>query len=308
MPGLLNQPFGVDFDAGGNMYIVELAGGRVHKLDGCGGLTTVAGDGSRSYPGDGGSARAATFNGMHSIAALPDGSLFIADSWNHCVRRIDGMTGTIRTIAGTGEAGFSGDGGPATKATFDYVMRAALDPARDALYVADLKNLRIRRIDLASGIVTTIAGNGQKGVPADGSLAVESPLVDPRSVAVTDDGVVYVLERAGHALRVVTPDGRIRTVAGTGAEGIGAGRALHSAMRFPKDLAIDSEGRVYIADDRNHRVCRFDPATGMIEAVLGTGVESPRITLNRPHGLAIAPDGSLYVVDSWNHRILRLLL
>lgn len=115
-PGQLDSPFGVDFDAAGNMYIVELVGGRVHKLDTGGRLTTIAGNGSKGYSGDGGPAKGATFNGMHNVAVTPSGDLYIADSWNHCIRKIDAVTGIITTIAGTGEPGFSGDGGPATQA------------------------------------------------------------------------------------------------------------------------------------------------------------------------------------------------
>ena len=126
----------------------------------------------------------ATFNGMHNVAVTPVGDLYIADSWNHCVRRIDGQTGIITTVAGTGKPGFGGDGGPATKATFNFLMCVSLNSTNDKLYIADLKNLRIRMVDLNTGVVRTVAGHGKKGVPVDGSVATESPLIDPRAVAV----------------------------------------------------------------------------------------------------------------------------
>ncbi len=163
----LNRPFGVDFDSKGRMWIVELEGGRVHRLAN-GVRKQVGGDGSKSYRGDGGSLGQATFNGMHNLAIAPDDSVYIADSWNHCIRRID-ASGRIKTFAGTGKAGFGGDGGPAAKAKFNYIMCITLNPSGEKLYVADLKNRRIREIDLKSDKVRTIAGNGQRGVPKDGA-------------------------------------------------------------------------------------------------------------------------------------------
>ncbi len=305
-PGSLNIPFGVDFDAAGNMYIVELTGGRVHKYDAAGKLTQIAGDGSKSYNGDGGPAAKATFNGMHNVAVTPAGDIYIADSWNHCIRKIDAKTGIITTIAGTGEAGFSGDGGPATKATFDFIMCITLTPANDAIYIADLKNRRIRVVDLKTGVASTVAGNGKKGVPQDGAVAVASPLIDPRAVTVDSKGNVYVLERGGNALRIVTPDGKIRTVVGTGKRGTTLGPALQTELGSPKHLCVDAHDNVIIADDVNHRILKYDVKQGIVTALLGTGVENPKRTLNHPHGVYVHTDGSLYVVDSWNHRILRL--
>ncbi|MGB0579441.1 MAG: hypothetical protein ACPGVU_07045 [Limisphaerales bacterium] len=307
-PGKLSSPFGVDFDTSGNMYIVELGGGRVHKFDNEGSLKTIAGDGSKSYTGDGGPASKATFNGMHNVAVTPAGDLYISDSWNHCVRKIDGQTGIITTVAGTGKPGFTGDGGPATEATFNYLMCVSLNAANDKLFIADLKNRRVRVVDLKSGIVSTIAGNGKKGIPADGSVAIESPLVDPRAVAADSKNNVYVLERGGHALRMVTRDGKIRTVAGTGKSGAMDGPALKAQLNSPKHLAIDSDDKVIIADDQNARIRIYDPQTGTLTSVLGKGVEKPKRGLSRPHGVCVHEDGSIYVVDTGHHRILRLQL
>lgn len=307
-PGRLSSPFGVDFDRRGNMYIVELSGGRVHKFDPEGTLTTIAGDGSKSYTGDNGPARKATFNGMHNVAATPDGDLYISDSWNHCVRKIDGQTGIITTIAGTGKAGFSGDGGPATKATFNFLMCVSLNDANDKLYIADLKNRRIRMVDLETGIVSTVAGNGKRGVPEDGGSATKSPLVDPRAVAVDSKNNVYILERGGHALRKVTPDGKIITVAGTGKSGAIDGPALSAQLNSPKHLAIDSRDNVIIADDQNARIRFYDPGKAMLTSILGKGVEKPKRGLSRPHGVCVHSDGSIYIVDTGHHRVLRLQL
>src|SRR5262245_58481769 len=145
----LNAPFGVDFDRAGNMYIVELSGGRVHKVDAKGVLTTVAGTGKKGDQGDGGPATAAEFNGMHSLVVLPDGNVCLADTWNNRLRKLDVKTGVVTPLAGTGKKSFSGDGGPALKADFTGLYCVALDPQGDNLYVADLDNRRVRKIELA---------------------------------------------------------------------------------------------------------------------------------------------------------------
>lgn len=305
-PGKLDSPFGVAFDSKRNMYIAELEGGRVHLLDPAGMLSIIAGDGSKGYRGDTGPATAATFNGMHNVAATADGDLYIADSWNHCVRKIDKKTGIITTIAGTGEPGFKGDGGPATAAAFNFLMCVSLNPRQDKLYVADLKNRRVRMIDLHSNIVTTVAGNGQKGIPINGDEATASPLIDPRAIAVDSQNNLYVLERSGHALRRVNAAGKIETVAGTGKAGKVVGKALQSQFNSPKHLAIDQNDNVIIADDQNARVVRYDPIQQIVTSILGKGVTDPKIGLRRPHGICVHKNGAIYIVDTGHHRILRL--
>lgn len=305
-PGKLHTPFGVDFDATGNMFIVELDGGRVHKLDTAGKFATIAGNGEKSYTGDGGPASKATFNGMHNVAVTPAGDAYIADSWNHCIRKIDAKTGVITTIAGTGEPGFSGDGGPATKATFNFIMCITLDAANESLLVADLKNRRIRKVDLKTGVVTTVAGNGKRGVPTDGARATDSPLVDPRAVASDSSGNIYILERGGHALRRVSPAGEIHTVVGTGKAGTATGAALSSQLNGPKHIAIDHDDNVIIADEQNQRICKYNAREKTLTTILGAGVPSPRVKLSKPHGVCVHEDGSIYVVDTGHHRIFRL--
>jgi len=307
-PGQLHSPFGVDFDRAGNMYIVELEGGRVHQMGPDGKFETIAGNETKGYTGDGGPASKATFNGMHNVAVTPEGDIYISDSWNHCIRKIDGKTKTISTIAGTGEPGFSGDGGQASKATFNFLMCITFNAAYDKIYVADLKNLRIRVIDLGTGTISTVAGNGKKGVPQDGDVATESPLVDPRAVTVDSQGNVYILERSGNALRVVTPNGRIRTVAGTGKKGSADGPALQAEFNSPKHVAIDLDDNVIIADDQNRAIRKYDAKKQTLTSILGAGVEKPRRGLSRPHGVCVHEDGSLYIVDTGHHRILKLKL
>ena len=299
-PNPLKQPFGVDFDAQGNMFIVELAGGRVHKLTPENIFTTIAGDGSKSYKGDGGPAKAATFNGMHNVAVTPAGDVYISDSWNFCVRKID-TRGMASTVVGTGKRGFGGDGGPLRKAEFTFTMCITMNAAYDQIYIADIQNRRIRVADLKSAKVSTIAGNGKRGVPADGTQATEAPLVDPRAVAPDSKGNVYVLERGGHALRVVRPNGKIYTVAGTGKRGKQDGPGKQATLGAPKHICVDDADNVYIADEANDLIRKYDPKTGEVSTVLGDG----KVKLDYPHGVTWEK-GNLYVVDTGHNRILRI--
>lgn len=313
----LTAPFGVDFDRAGNLYLVEMQGGeRVRKMGADGVLHILAGTGEGGFAGDGGPARTAQFHGMHSLAALPNGDLFLADTWNNRVRRLDAATGLVTTLAGTGAKGFHGDGGPARDARFGGIYCVALDSARETLFLADLDNRRIRAVDLRNGRVRTVAGNGEKGIPRNGATATAAPLVDPRAVAVDRDGNLYVLEREGHALRVVGGDGLIRTVAGTGSKGNTGddGPGTEATLSGPKHLSVDRDGSVLIADTDNHVVRRYTPRDGRIRRVAGcgrkgaAGVPGPALEaeLDQPHGVAVGPGGRLYIVDSGNHRVLRL--
>ena len=312
----LNTPFGVDSDRAGNLYIVEMVGRRVLKVDPKGILTVLAGTGAKGDGGDDGPAAEAQFNGPHSLAVAPDGTVYVADTWNNRVRKIDPTTGKITAFAGTGAKGFAGDGGPALKAKFGGVYCVALSPDGKRLYVADLDNRRVRVIDLQTGVVSTVAGNGKKGVPADGADALKAPLVDPRAVAVDTQGRVYILERSGQALRMVTPDGKIRTVAGTGKPGLSGddGPARKATLRGPKHLCIDRHDNVVIADSANHVVRTYLAREGKIVRIAGTGKKGaagaggpPRaIEMDEPHGVYVSPSGTLYIADSNNYRVLKL--
>lgn len=299
----LKRPFGIDFTDDDRMYIVELEGGRIHRLDPSGDLLWISGDGTRDFGGDGGPLAGATFNGMHNCAVAPNGDVYIADTWNHCVRRIDGSTLKIGTFAGTRQSGFAGDGGAAAKAQFSDIMCVTLTPDSEVLHVVDIGNRRIRAIDLATGLATTIAGNGKKGTPSDGGTATTEPLVDPRAAVADSKGNLYVLERGGHALRVVRPDRTIHTVAGTGEKGFNDGPALEAQFHSPKHLCVDDQDRVYIADDRNAAIRCYDPIQQTVSTVLGRGITEPKLILKNPHGVCWQK-GRLYVVDTSHNRIL----
>jgi sugar lactone lactonase YvrE len=312
----IEMPFGVAFDRLGNLYFVEMTGQRVRKVDGQGMLTTIAGTGQKGDSGDGGPASRAQFNGMHSLAVASNGDIYLADTWNNRVRKIDAKTGIISPLAGTGQKGFSGDGGPARQAQFGGVYCIALDPKGDALFLADLDNRRIRRVDITTGLVTTVAGNGQRGVPQDGAEARSAPLVDPRAVAADNLGNVYILERSGHALRVVDANGRIRTLVGTGKVGASGddGDARQATLNGPKHLCLDLDGNVIIADTENHLIRKYLRREAKIMRVAGTGKKGTsgiggpplQADLNQPHGVYVHPSGDLYIADSTNHRILKI--
>jgi sugar lactone lactonase YvrE len=313
----LISPFGTGFDAEGTLFFVEMTGHRVRKIGPDGLVVTVAGSGQVGSGGDDGPAAKAELNGPHSLAVAKNGDVFVTDTWNNRVRKIDARSGRITNVAGTGRKGFSGDGGLATQAEFGGIYCLALDEAGQTMDLADLDNRRIRRVDLKTGIVSTVAGNGKKGVPADGDDARSAPLVDPRAVAIDGRGNLYILERGGHALRVVDKSGKIRTVAGTGKQGDSGdgGDARLARMNGPKHLCTDARGNVLIADTENHRIRIYRPDDGTIRTVAGTGKKGEKglggppadAELSQPHGVTVGPGGVLYIADSSNNRILKIV-
>jgi DNA-binding beta-propeller fold protein YncE len=303
------QPFAVDFAPDGGILFVEMVGGeRLRRIGPDGRLTTLAGTGKKESPGRDGPADQATFNGMHNLLVAPDGLVYLADTFNGRVRKYDPNTRTVAPFAGTGGKGFSGDGGPAAKATFGQTICIAFGPGAKVMYICDI----------TTGVVTTVAGNGQKGEPKDGEPAASQPLIDPRAVACDDKGHLYVLERNGHRLRVVRPDGTIRTVAGTGKKGIGGdgGPALQASFNGPKFLACCRDGSVLIADTENHQIRRYIPGREIVELVAGTGQagkaglggDPKQLQMARPHGVSEHPTtGELYIADSENGRVLKIV-
>jgi sugar lactone lactonase YvrE len=312
----LTDPFGVEFDRAGNMYVVELGGNAVRKVSAGGVVTTCAGTGERADGGDGGPASQARLNSPHGLVLGRKNDLYIADTGNNRVRKLDLKTGVITTVAGTGVRGYSGDGGPATAAQFGNVYGVALDRRAANLYIADLDNRRVRVVNMSTGIVTTVAGNGERGVPVDGADARSSPLVDPRAVAVDAKGNVYVLERSGHALRVVDRNGKIRTVVGTGRAGPSAdgGLARGVSLNGPKHLCIDANDNVILADTENHVILRYQPREEKVIRIAGTGRKGAgglggppeQAELSQPHGVYLDRSGVLYIADSSNHRVVRI--
>jgi DNA-binding beta-propeller fold protein YncE len=307
----LREPFATGFDHAGNIFILEMASGnRLLKLDRRGTLTTIAGRSPTSTGAtDESAALDARLNGAHSLAVLPDGNVLVADTWNGRIRKVDLLAKTITDVPG-----FSV---PSDKGRSSGPYCIALDVSGTKLYVADLN--RIQVIDLRRGTATLVAGNGQKGVPTDGALALEAPLVDPRAVAPDRKGNVYVLERSGHALRVVDSTGRIRTVINSsGRQGVSGdgGPGREALMNGPKHLCVDLHDDVIIADAENHLVRKYLSREERMVRLAGTGKQGSQglggdplnCELNRPHGVAVHPEsGELFITDSYNHRVLKIV-
>ena len=305
-PQGLNNPFGVTFDNQGNAYIAEYEGGRIFKLDKGGKLVQFSGNGKKGFAGDGKQVRLGVYNGMHNLAWSSDEILYISDTHNHLVRKIDLKTNLISTFAGIPNSkGFSGDGGLASEAKLNTPISISLTPDEKTILISDISNLRIRAVDLESGIIRTVAGNGKRGKPIDNMPANAQPLIGPRAAIMDNSGNLFILERNGNALRVVRPNGKIQTLAGTGKTGNQDGPALKSTFNAPKHLCFDKNGNIIIADDKNQLIRLYNQKSKLVSTILG-GKAIPGTVLNRPHGVALAPDGAIWVCDSGNNRILTL--
>ena len=302
------RPSDAAVDGAGNLYIADTLNRRVRRVDPTGTITTVAGPGDL---GDGGPALEARFYSPGGVAVDGAGSVYIADIGNYRVRKVD-TSGTITTVAGTGELGFSGDGGPATEAQFHFPGAVALDGAGN-VYISDYNDHRIRKVD-AMGTITTIAGTGVRGFSGDGGPATEAQLNLPFGVAVDGTGNLYVADRVNHRVRKVDAMGTITTIAGTGDRGFSGdgGPATEAQINRPFGVAVDGAGNLYIVDDGNLRVRKVD-TTGTITTVAGTGeygfsgdggpATEAQIS---PSGVAVDGADNLYIVDGSGSRIRKI--
>lgn len=309
----LREPFMCCFDSSGNMLFCEARNHIVRRVDATSGqVTTVAGTGEVGYTGDGGPATEATLNEPYSLEIDANGDLHIVDRLNAVVRRVDGSTGIISTIAGTGEPGYSGDGGPGNQAQLREPNDCFLD-GRGGLLIADIQDQRIRRLDLGTGTIDTFAGNGEKVRGGDGMPARQASILGSRAVCMDHHGNTYIAEREGNGIRVVTAGGIMGTVAGVSAErgytGDG-GPALDATWGAPKALRCDANGNVIVVDTENHAIRKVDVSTGVVTTIAGgqlgghgDGGPATDAGLDRPHGCGIAADGRIYIADSNNHRI-----
>ena len=328
----VNEPFAIDFDTQGVMYGVEfMRGNRVYRtrqpidawpaegevpVDFIAGkflVTTMASDATFDASAPAPSALGARFHGMHDLA-ISDTRIFVADTFHHVLREVSGRQCHMFLLAGSGKPGDAGDGATPKEASFNEPYCCSLSPDGTQLLIADIRNHRLRAIDLEANRVTTLAGNGEKGKPVDGAITTESPLAGPRAACMADDGTVYLVLREGNAL-VAIRDGRLRTVvnasgkAGYGGDG-GPGR--DALLKGPKYVCMDRQGGVLIVDTENHCVRRYDPGTEQIDLVAGVPPKAGatvgdtwlQTQLRRPHGARIAPDGRLVIADSDNDRVL----
>jgi hypothetical protein len=307
----LNAPSGVAVDTAGNLFIADERNNRIRKVTPGLVISTVAGNGSEGFSGDGGPATAARFYFAEGVAVDTVGNLFIADSGNNRVRKVtpDGM---ISTVAGNGIGGFGGDGGPATSAQLNYPTGVGVDTAGN-LFIADTFNSRVRKVT-SSGVISTVAGNGTEGFSGDGGPATSAQLLDPTGVAVDTAGNLFIADRNNHRLRKVTPSGVISTVAGNGTGGFSGdgGPATSAQLNYPTGVAVDTAGDLFIADSGNSRV-RKVTSSGGISTVAGNGIASSggdggpatSAQLLDPTGVAVDTASNLFIA-SFNNRVRKV--
>jgi len=312
----VNNPYGLSIGPDGALYFCEIGNHRVRRLD----LTTkristVAGSGKRGYSGDGGPALSADLNEPYEVRFDGGGNMYFAEMQNHLVRRVDAHTQVISTVAGTGVAGFAGDGGPAIRALLRQPHSIAFD-RQDRLLICDIGNLRIRRVDMQTGIIETWAGTGEKKPTPDGSPIGGTPLNGPRAITSDRDGNLYLALREGNAIyKIDTQAGRIYHLAGTGETGYSGdgGQAKSAKLSGPKGVAWSPDGSLYIADTESHTIRKIDLKSGIITTVAGTGQrgdgpdgDALHCRLSRPHGIFVSADNRVYISDSESHRIRAL--
>jgi hypothetical protein len=320
----INNPFGLVIGPDAALYWADFGSNRVLRLD----LRTklislVAGNGTKGYAGDGGPAKAAMLSAPHEVRFDSRGNMYVAERDNHVVRYIDMKSGVISTAAGTGVRGYSGDGGPANKAELAQPHSIALDKAGN-VFICDIVNNRVRRINAKTAVITTFAGTGEATATPDEALLAGTPTRGPRSIDIAPNGTMYLILREGN--KVFTIDAaqrRLKRIAGTGElkySGDG-GPALAAtfgapgnALNGPKGVTYAADNSLYISDTENHVIRRVDLRQGTIATVVGTGErgdgpdgDALACKLARPHGVFIQ-GRTVYIGDSENHRIRALQL
>ena len=318
----INNPFGLVIGPDGALYWTDFGSNRVLRLD----LKTktisiIAGNGTKGYSGDGGPAKSAQLSAPHEVRFDSRGNIYVAERDSHVVRYVDMKTGIISTAAGTGIRGYSGDGGPASQAQLAQPHSIALDKA-DNVYICDIVNNRVRRIDAKTRMISTFAGTGAPDpTPAEAPLA-GTPTRGPRSIDIAPDGTMYLILREGNKVFSIDPSqNRLKHIAGTGELGYSGdgGPAISAkfgapgnALNGPKGVTYAADHSLYISDTENHAIRRIDLRQGIVSTVTGTGQRGDgpdgdplACRLARPHGVFIQ-GRNVYIGDSENHRI-RLL-
>ncbi len=317
----LTAPVGLVGDTAGNLYISDATANVVRRVSAAGTISTVAGNGTAGFSGDGGLATAAQLNAPQGLALDAAGNLYIADSTNNVIRRVATGTGLITTVAGNGTnsgsaiGSFSGDGSLAILAGLAHPFGVAFDTAGN-MYIADTENDRIRKVIAATGLITTIAGNGGTGLNGDGGAATSATMYNPEGLRVDGSGNIYVAEEANSVIRLITAAGTISTYAGGvkyGFQGNG-GSATNAQLNGPTAIAFDPSGNVYFTDGGNSQIRRV-VAGGTIQTVAGNGTQgfagdghnATDANLNRPRGLFIASNGVMYIADTGNTVVRKVM-
>ncbi len=304
----LVHPYKVCMDGLGNIYIAERDGNRIRKINSAGIITTIAGTGASGYSGDNGPATSAKLNGPGTIAFDHVGNIYIGDYYNYCVRKID-TGGIIRTIAGTGTAGFNSDGIPATAAQLSGPSGLIVDSGGN-VYISDEFNHRIRKIG-PDGIINTIVGTGTPGYIGEGGPASAAQIDKPYEITLDSHNNLYIADWGNHVIRRINSSGIITTVAGNGGGGYdGDGGQATNAKLNPTDVAVDQNNSMYIADPGNNVIRKVNPS-GIISTIAGVGLTgfsgdggpSVLARLNFPVGVTLDNQGNIYVADFGNGRV-----
>ncbi|MGO9095116.1 MAG: BACON domain-containing protein, partial [Bryobacteraceae bacterium] len=308
----LSLPAGVAVDSAGNVYIADSYNNRIRKVSG-GTITTVAGNGAYGFSGDGGPATSASLFYPFGVTVDSAGNLFIFDTFNQRIRKVS--AGTIATVAGNGLAGYSGDGGPATRASLNLAGGSfnggvGVDSAGN-LYIADTFNQRIRKV--SAGTISTVAGNGNGGFAGDGGPAANASLFGPSGVAVDSVGNLYIADASNNRIRKLS-GGTIATVAGNGIQGFSGdgGPATSASLYTPSGVAVDSAGDLFIADSGNSRIRKVSGQTITTVAgngnccFSGDGGPATSASLSDPSAVAVDAAGNLYIADTTNYRIRKV--
>ena len=309
----LLHPQGLVFDHSGNLYVADLRANRVYRVSLSGELSAYAGTGAGGYAGDGGPAASALLNAPAGLTVDPAGNLYIADTLNQVIRRVDALSGVISTVAGNGVAGSSPGGLSAVASALHEPTELAIAPSGD-LYFSDSRNFRICRVDPVSHLLTVVAGNGTQGAAMDGAFALQTALNSPSSLVLDAKGSLYFSDTpAGRVFRFDPVTGVLRVVAGSGKTGPpeDGGPAPLASLRQPTGLALDRQGNLLIATSSGHAVRRVDQATGLISTIVGTatqgyagdGGQAKLALLSGPTSLAFSPDGLLTFADTGNQRV-----
>lgn len=311
----VGNPFGVVVGPDRALYVCEVSNHVIRRLDlKTGVLTTVAGSGKKGYSGDGGLATKALLNEPYEIRFAANGDLYFVEMINAVIRKVDAKSGIISTVAGTGEIGFSGDGGPAILAKMNRPHSLVFD-GEGNLYVCDIGNHRIRIISTESGMISTFAGTGAKEITPAGAPLVGTPLNGPRALDYDGHAGLILALREGNALyRIDLKTKTYEHLAGTGKKGYSSSApALKAELSGPKGVAIDHHGDIYFADTESHTIRVYRAQSKVVETVVGDGKlgdgpeQDPlKCRLARPHGVCVDSAGNVYIGDSENHRV-RLL-
>jgi len=313
----LSYPDAIAVDLKGNIYIGDDHNNRLRMIDGKTGIiVTLAGTGEAGYSGDGGPADQAQIDGPTAMAFDKEGNIYFGDEANACIRKIDAKTHIITTIAGNGTQAYAGDGGPAIEASFVHPSGLAID-AEGNMYIADWGSSTIRKVSAKTGIITTIAGNGEGDYYGDGGPAGKAALSGCNELALDKLGNLYVTDSYNNRIRKIDAEtGIITTIAGTGESGYSGngGPAVNASLNGPTGLAVDSNGNVYFSDYGNNCIRSINANTGVIMDVAGDGVvgfggdggSALTARIAGAEGIALDAGGNIYIADNDNNRIRKV--